>query len=482
MAHLESNSLIKKTHAPGGVHELLAIALPMVVSHACDTVMVFTDRLFLSRVGSEQMTAAMAGGLTCFTVMTFFLGLTGYTTALVAQNLGAGRQDKCAVVTTQAILIALAAYPLILLARPLIHWIFAHTGIPESQLIPQIQYFDIIVYATLIGLVRNCLSSFFSGIGRTRIVMVAACVAMIVNVGMNYVLIFGKLGFPTLGIRGAAMGTIMGGVCGLSVLLSAYLGPRIRRQFDVWRSFYFDRESMGTLCRFGYPAGVEMFLNLLAFNAIVLTFHGHGPATATAVTVMFNWSMVSFVPLIGVQIGVMSLMGRYMGARQPDIGHRATISGLKSAWSYSAVILVIYVCFPRQLIGIFDPGPEDAVFAQAMPMALTMLRVMALYVTVEAVMVVFSGALRGAGDTFWAMALSVFIHWALLAVQLIFMYGLGQSPQVTWTALVFTLMACSSLFYWRYRSGKWRNIQVVPSQAEALATDHDHDFHEPREL
>jgi multidrug resistance protein, MATE family len=482
MVHSEPDKLLSKTHTPGGVHELLAIALPMVVSHACDTVMVFTDRLFLSRVGSEQMTAAMAGGLTCFTVMTFFLGLTGYTTALVAQNLGAGRQDKCAVVTTQAVLIALAAYPLILLARPLIHWVFARTGIPQTQLIPQIQYFDIIVYATVVGLVRNCLSSFFSGIGRTRIVMVAACVAMTVNVGVNYVLIFGKLGFRAWGIRGAAIGTIMGGVCGLGVLLSAYLGPRIRRQFGVWQSLYFDRDSMRTLCRFGYPAGVEMFLNLLAFNAIVLAFHSHGPATATAVTVMFNWSMVSFVPLIGIQIGVMSLMGRYMGAGQPDIGHRATISGLKSAWVYSAVILVLYVCFPRQLIGIFDPGPDDTVFVQALPMALTMLRVMALYVAVEAIMVVFSGALRGAGDTFWAMVVSVSIHWSLLAVQVIALYGLKQSPQAAWTALVITLLACSSLFYWRYRSGKWRHIQVVPSQAEALATDHDHDFHEPREL
>ena len=146
------------------------------------------------------------------------------------------------------------------------------------------------------------------------------------------------------------------------------------------------------------------------------------------------------------------------------------------------MILVLYVVFPRQLIGIFDPGPDDAIFVEALPMALTMLRVMALYVAVEAVMVVFSGALRGAGDTFWAMVVSVSIHWLLLAVQLIVLYGLGQTPQVTWTALVMTLLACSSLFYWRYRSGHWRHIQVVPSQAEALATDHDHDFHEPREL
>jgi MATE family multidrug resistance protein len=64
----------------------------MVVSHACDTVMTFTDRVFLSRLGPDEMNAAMSGGLTSFMMMTFFMGLIGYTTALVAQYLGAGRR------------------------------------------------------------------------------------------------------------------------------------------------------------------------------------------------------------------------------------------------------------------------------------------------------------------------------------------------------------------------------------------------------
>jgi len=140
------------------------------------------------------------------------------------------------------------------------------------------------------------------------------------------------------------------------------------------------------------------------------------------------------------------------------------------------------VFLPSHLINIFDPAPDDVVFAQALPMALTMLRIMALYVMVEALLVVFSGALRGAGDTFWAMVVSVSIHWLLLAVQVVVLYVLDQSPQTTWLALVITFMACSGLFYWRYRSGHWRHIQVVPSPAEARAMDHDHDFHEPREL
>jgi len=469
-------------HAPGSVRELLAIALPMVVSQACDTVMIFTDRLFLSKLGANEMNAAMGGGLTCFTVMTFFLGLTGYTTALVAQYLGSGRREKCGVVTTQALLIALAAYPLILLARPLIHWTFFKTGIPAGQLGPQIVYFDMVVYATVVGLMRNCLSSFFSGIGRTRVVMVASLGSMVINVGVNYILIFGKLGLPALGIRGAAYGTITGGVCGLLVLLAVYVGRTNRRNFRIGTSLCFDWQVMRTLCRFGYPAGVEMFLNLVAFNGIILALHAHGPVTATAVTIMFNWDMVSFIPLIGVQIGVMSLMGRYMGARDPDTAHRATLSGLKAGWAYSAVVLILFVFFPRQLVGVFATGSSDETFLQAVPMALYMLRLAAVYVMVEAVVMVFSGALRGAGDTFWAMTVSVTMHWLLLVVIFIVLHVLDQPPQVAWTALVITFLVCSGLFYWRYRSGKWRTIRVIPTQAESLASDHDHDFHEPREL
>ncbi|MBN2132317.1 MAG: MATE family efflux transporter [Sedimentisphaerales bacterium] len=470
------------TLVPGGVRELLAIALPMVISHACDTVMTFTDRLFLSRLGPEQMNAAMAGGLTCFMLMTFFLGLTGYSTALVAQYLGSGRKDRCATVTTQAVLIALAAYPLILLARPLVHAGFARTGIDAAQLAPQIEYFNILIYATVIGLVRNCLSSFFSGIGRTRIVMVGAVTAMVVNVGMNYTLIFGKFGLPALGIRGAACGTIIGGLCGLAVMLAAYVSRENQRAYGLRRSLRFDRQAMTTLLRFGYPAGVEMFLNLLAFTGMILAFHAHGPATATAATIMFNWDMVSFVPLIGIQIGVMSLVGRYMGARDPDTAGRAAISGLKSGWVYSFVILILFVCFPEHLVEMFRPERADAVFSQTAPVAVRMIRIASIYVLVEAVVMVCSGTLRGAGDTFWTMCLSVGLHWVLFAILLVMLHLLALPAEAAWAAVVVAFLLFSALFYRRYRSGKWRTIQMVQSPTELLAADHDQDFHEPRDL
>lgn len=438
----------------------------MVVSHACDTVMVFTDRLFLSRLGPMHMNASMVGGLTNFVAMTFFIGLIGYTTALVAQNLGARRKEQCAKATAQALLIALIAYPLILLARPLIHFGFAKSGIASEQLDLQTQYFDILVYGTILTLLRHCLSSFFSGIGRTRIVMISALSAMVVNVGVNYVLIFGKLGLPALGIQGAACGTIIGSVFGLTVLALVYFGRAIKQEFQVLRAARFDRAMMEKLLKFGYPAGVEMFLNLVAFNGLIMAFHRHSPVTATAVTIMFNWDMVAFVPLIGIEIAVMSLVGRYMGAQQPDTAHRATLSGLKTGWVFSACVLVLFVFLPQQLVMLFKPQQADTLFTQAMPMAVHMIRIASLYVMIDAVILVFSGALRGAGDTFWAMCASVGLHWFLVAVQLVFLYGLNLSPETTWLALVLVFLTFSSVFYLRYRSGKWRNIQVLsmPSQ------------------
>ncbi len=440
---------------------MLAIALPMVVSNGCETAMVFVDRLFLSRLGTLPMSASMAGGLASFMMMTFFIGLIGYATALVAQYLGAGRKENCARVVTQTLYLAMLAYPLILSARPLGHWLFTVTGIAPEELALQQSYFDILLYGAVLVLLRTGLSSFFSGIGRTRVVMLSALVAMLVNMGANYVLIFGHFGVPALGIRGAAMGTLLGSFCALLVLLAAYLRRSNRREFKVTAALDFDAAVMKKLLRFGSPAGVEMFLNLLAFTLMILIFHSHGLTTATAVTIVFNWDMVSFVPLLGIQIGVVSLVGRYLGAGRPDIAERVARSGLKMGWSYSSVILILFVAFPGPLVELFAPASFDPIYSQAAPLAVGMLRLAALYVLADALMLVCSGVLRGAGDTFWSMCISVSMHWLLLPVLYLALKVFQLPPQTAWLTIIFLFLTFSVVFYLRYRSGKWKLLRLV---------------------
>lgn len=294
-----SRPVLPKEHRPGSVAELLAIAFPMVVSSACETLMMFVDRLFLSRLGSEYMSAAMGGGMTCFMFMTFFIGLTGYASPLVAQHLGAGQKARCPVAVGQSFFIALLAYPLILACLPAGHWLFRISGTPSEQLPHQTVYFNILVFGSILGLVRNCFSSFFSGIGRTRVIMLSAIVSMVANIAANYVLIFGHFGFPRMGMAGAGYGTLFGSAVGMVFLVVAYLRRSYRQEFATPASFRFDWPMMRKLLRLGTPSGLEFFLNMVAFNLLVLNFHSYGVAQAAAVTIAFNWDMVAFIPLIG---------------------------------------------------------------------------------------------------------------------------------------------------------------------------------------
>ncbi len=128
---------------------------------------------------------------------------------------------------------------------------------------------------------------------------------------------------------------------------------------------------------------------------------------------------------------------------------------------YSSLILLLFVSCPAQLIAIFEPATSDPVFVQARPLAVGMLRLAAFYVLADAMMVVFSGALRGAGDTFWTMCLSVGMHWLLVLVLWGLLRVAGFSALTAWVALIVFFLIFSGLFYLRYRSGKWKTLVVV---------------------
>ncbi len=461
------NILRSFVEGPGNIRELLGIALPMVISQACETVMMFTDRLFLSRLGGVHMNAAMGGGLTCFLFMTFFIGTTGYANALVAQYYGAGQREKCPLVVTQGAILALLGALLLLGTLPLGRLFFVFSRVPEEQVALQVAYFNIVMMGAGIALLRNVLSCFFSGIGKTPIVMGASLFSMLVNVGANYVLVFGKLGFPALGVRGAAYGTLIGGVAGLLVILGAYLSRENRRTYGVLEALRFDRTIMKLLLRLGYPAGLELFLNLFAFTSMVMAFHSYGIAVGAAATIALNWDMVSFIPLVGMNIAITSLVGRYMGAGKPDAAHRVTMGGLRLAFCYSGVLLLIFASMPETLVQVFRPREASLAFESMLPTATFMVRLISFYVLADAVGTVFSGALRGAGDTFWAMILSVGTHWFLALSVIGAIRIFHVPPEASWSILVSMVFFIGGAFYLRYRGGAWRTLRVISCEGDA---------------
>jgi MATE family multidrug resistance protein len=451
----------KGYHHPGGIKELLVLALPMIISTACDGVMTFTDRLFLARIGSEHMNAAMGGGVTMQMLMFFFVGLTGYSTALVAQYFGAGEKHNSSIAAFQAIIVTVLAWPVILLVKPLAIDFFHLMKISESQIGYQIDYLNILAWGSVFGMMRYTLGCYFTGIGKTKIVMSATLVAMVVNVVFDYILIFGKFGFPEMGIQGAAIATVFGGFCAMCILIAAYLRRENRLEFSVRRSFHFNWGIMKKLLFYGYPAGLEMFLNFLAFSTMIAILHSEGDIVATATTIMFNWDLVSFIPLLGIEIAVTSLVGRYMGARQPGIAQHAAISGVKTGIFYSIVILVLFLAVPEWLVRVFRPDVHAQVFEQAVPIAVSMIQIASLYVLAEAVMVALVGALRGAGDTHFTMLASVTAHWLFVPIVYVSLKVMHQSVIVSWLMLVIFFLLFCGIFVYRFKSGKWKKIRVI---------------------
>jgi len=440
---------------------MVAVALPMVVSLSCDTVMVFSDRWFVSKLGSTAMNAVFLGGLAAFASQTFFTGLIGYSTALVGQNYGAGRRHRCVLAAYQALIVALVAWPLLLLVIPVGNAVFPRLGLPASQIPAQLRYFDLLMFGAGFGLLRGAFSGFFTGLGRTRIVMLASLTSMLTNLPLVWALVFGKLGLPALGVTGAAIGTLIASGLGLTVLVLAFLAKGGARSIGPLPPFRLERPLMSELLRKGTPSGVEFFLNMLAFQIIVVLFQRQGETSATAASIMFNWDMVSFVPLVGVEIGVTSLVGRYKGARNHAGVRRSLRSGLKLGWAFSAVILTAFLAVPGLLVDVFRGDAPSATFELARPLAVSMIRIASIYVTIEAVLLVFTGALRGVGDTLFAMLASNGLHWVLVLALWITLDHLELSTLAGWIVVVAVFSLFPLAFGLRWRTGRWRTTRVA---------------------
>ncbi|MCL2025598.1 MAG: MATE family efflux transporter [Leptospirales bacterium] len=447
--------------SPGGIRELLAIAAPMMISTACDGLMVFTDRFFMAKIAPEQMNAVMAGGITMQTMCFFFIGLTSYSTALVAQYFGKGEKHKSTVAAFQAILVTLSAWPIIIALKPLAIAMFDIAGISPVQAMYQTEYLNVLVMGCVFGMMRYTMGCYFSGIGRTGIVMVATIAALLINIFLDYTLIFGNFGFDPMGISGAAFATISANACALLILFAAYFGKNNRKTFSVLSSFRFDKIIMKKLIRFGYPAGIEFFFNFVIFTILTGIFHSCGNVAATAATIMFSWDLVTFIPLLGIEISVTSLVGRYLGAKRPDIAYKSAISAIKTGILFSSAILVIFVFAPWPLVRVFAPDVFNPVFEQAAPIAVNMIRIASLYVLASAVIVAFIGTLRGAGDTFFSMIVSVMMNLLLLPVVYLSLKVFNLPLEAAWSFLVVCFLIFCAVLAFRFKSGKWKNIAAV---------------------
>ena len=439
--------------------ELLRLALPMVVSQGAFAVMIFTDRYFMSQIDPAHMAAALGGGVASFFSFCFFVGLVAYANALTAQYLGAGEPEKCPRVVTQGMIMTVMSVPFLTLIAFLVAGIFESMGHEPAQVELERSYYLILMSGVLVTLAKVCISSYFAGIGRTHVVMICDVFGLVINVPLCYVMVFGKLGFPALGIVGAGVSTVVATVLAFLLFVAFYFRKEHRETFAVLHSFSLDVKILRRFWRLGFPSGLELFLNVAAFNLFLLMFQSYGVAEGAAAAIVFNWDILSFVPMIGLNVGVISMIGRFVGARDMARVNEVMTAAFVVALAYSAVLAIIYITFRYPLVEVFAPPSGD--FTAIRELSAFMMIGLSSYVMVDAVILVSGGVLRGAGDTRWLMVASVSLHWAMLVAQFFIIRVFDFGPKVSWIALVALAFAIALFYALRLYGGRWRDPEAL---------------------
>ncbi|MGE3818511.1 MAG: MATE family efflux transporter, partial [Isosphaeraceae bacterium] len=314
---------------PGGSRELLKLALPLVLSQSFMTVQVFVDTVLLSWHDPREMAAAFPAVMWFWLPFGMLQVTAGYVSTFVAQYTGAGRLNRVGPAVWQGLYFGVIAGLLFLLMVPAAPALIAIGGHSSALQPLEVSYLRCLCFAGLPMLLMASINGFFSGRGQTWTVLWIEAAGVTVNVLLDLVLIFGRLGFPEMGIAGAGWATVAGSVTSALLALSLFVRPEFRDEFDTLKGWRFDPDLFRRLMIYGGPAGAQVFLDVLVFHVFVQLVGRLGEADAAAMALTVRLNMVAFLPMMGMGQAISILVGQRLGGDRPDLAEKSAYTGLR---------------------------------------------------------------------------------------------------------------------------------------------------------
>lgn len=440
---------------------ILHVSMPLVASLGATTVMEFTDRLFLAHYSLDAIAAATPAGIMALLAMTIFLGTTGYVSVFVAQYTGQARPEMVGRAVWQGVYVAALGAAVLAFLAGFADEIFAHSGHPAGVVALEAVYFRTLCLGSGVHLAGAALAGFFTGLGRTRVVMLANAAGMLVNIPLDYCMINGIGPFPEMGIFGAGLATVVSwGV------VTALLWVAIRRPenagFRLRRDWGLRPDLLLRLMRYGLPSGMEFFLDILAFTVFIWVVGRLGTMELAATNIALNINALAFMPMVGFAMGTSTLVGQAMGAGKPDEVTAVVRASLLLTFAYLGLLSVFFLAAPEAIISLFQPRDMDAAaFDTVTETGRVLLMIVVAYLFFDGVSFIVYGALKGAGDTFFVMTSRLALVAGVMILPLLAGMRLGFGLLYFWGVSCTFLVSLSLLGWWRYRRGAWREMLVV---------------------
>ncbi len=451
--------------ADSSLGQVLRMSWPASVTMLNVTILRFVDGLMVAQVSKEAFAAQFIGGMASFIFEGFFTGLLTVVNTYVAQNLGAGRYRKVGQYAWAGIVLAWAAAVAmsgLAVVAPHLFGLFGHA--PKLQAL-ETMYFRYMILAIGVSLSSRVIEQFFYGVGRPMIVLTASLASNAFNIGANYVLIFGVGPFKAMGLEGAAIGSVSAYGLHLLILGAVFLGWPALRSFETRRCGLHIRQ-VADLVRVGWPAGVNLGHDILTWqlmmSGLVASF---GTTALAASTAAVRWMGLSFMPAIGLGMATTALVGQAIGAGRLRRARHHAHKSLAVVLTYMGICGLAFLLFRRPMIELFtrhnDVSPDQV--ADIVNTGSRVLLCAVVFQLFDALRIAYVGALRGAGDTHWVMAVTIAVAWSVclgggwLVVRFIPQWG-AVGP---WIAAAAYVCILGILTAWRFESGAWQRIDLL---------------------
>lgn len=442
--------------------EIFSLATPTVLTMLSHTLMWTVDSAFLGHVSSLALGAAGLGGMITWTLYTVFNALSRMTSTFVSQANGRGDDRAVADYTWQGIYLSVATGILLMIAG---HWswiVLRWTGnAPEIQAASYV-YIKYRMLSAAGTQVIMCLTGFFNGRRDMKTPMIAGMVANLLNVVLDYLLIFGHAGFPALGLKGAAIATSIAVYVNAAILCGRAIVPRgVRERYRMIRPRRPSLRKLTDMTKIGMPASVGDFIDMVGFTTFSALIGRAGAASLAASQITIQILSFSFMPLWGLTVAATVLVGNQIGAGDPDRAERYGNEAYLVCIYYVAFLAGVISLFGREVFHLFTDDPEVLVLAGGLALAA------AIFQIFDGLRMIGLGVLQGAGDTRYPMLialvvlLGVFVpatYWAIVIR--------GGTVAHAWFMGCISYLLMAGWTYARYRTGRWRTMAIFSEEYE----------------
>ena len=426
---------------------LLVLGGPLIVNFLAVAGMQFADAVMAGRLGADAL-AAVAVGVSVWNLgFTFCLGLLMAISPIVARHFGAGRHNLIGRYTRQGMYLGFAmGLPLIVLAQFVVAPLLVLIGIDAEFRDLTVGYVKAIMFGAPGILIFLALRFTTEGVGHTRPIMFTSVFALCCNVFFNWVLMFGKLGAPALGVVGCGLASAIS-MWLVAGALAAYVALNKRyRPFGIFAKVGSLRlPVLKEIVVLGVPIAFTITAEAGLFAAVSILMGTRGVEITAAHQIAINFASTMFMVPLALSAATTIRVGQLLGAERPRLARHSGAVGIVMCALFMAASALFLLAFRDAVVGLYTDDPT------VQGIAISLLLMAAIFQIADGIQIGAAGALRGYKDTRVPMLVNVFAYW-VLAFPLAFLAAITfqAPPSFVWGGFVVGLAVAAVLLTWRY--------------------------------